>query len=101
MTVITMSRNELTRLRVLIVPRLAASPRHAAGGRSATCSKSAEPDPVATVANRHRTNSTALSLGSDSLQPTRRRKGWPYGPPPPAAAGLTAPRPPQPVPPSH
>ena len=43
------------------VPKLAASPRHAARGRSATCSKSAEPDPAAAMASRHRTSSTALS----------------------------------------
>ena len=71
----------------------------AAGGRSTTCSKSAEAEPVATFACWHRIGSTALYLGSDSLRRTRRRKAWPYGPPPPAAAGLTAPRPPQPVPP--
>jgi hypothetical protein len=34
-----------------------------------------------------------LSVGSDSLRRARRRKAWPCGPPPPAAAGLTAPSP--------
>jgi hypothetical protein len=62
-------------------------------------SKSAEPDSVATRARRHRTCPTALSLGSDSPRRTGRRKALPCGPPPPAAAGLTAPRRPQPVPP--
>jgi hypothetical protein len=82
------------------VQKLAASPHRAARGRSATCLKSAEPDPLATLASRHRTGLTTLSVGSDSLWRARRRKAWPCGPPPPAAAGLTAPRPPQPVPPS-
>jgi hypothetical protein len=52
------------------------------------------------LTSRHCASSTAFSLDSDSLQRTKRRKAWPYGPPPPAAAGLTAPRPPQSVPPS-
>jgi len=34
--------------------KLAASPHRAARGRSATCLKSAEPDPFATLASRHR-----------------------------------------------
>src|SRR5271168_4336932 len=74
--------------------------RRAVRGKSTTCSKSAEAGPLATLAGRHRTGSTALSVGSDSPRRARRRKAWPCGPPPPAAAGLTAPRPPQSVPPS-
>jgi hypothetical protein len=42
--------------------------RRAVRGRSTTCSKSAEASPLATLAGRHRTGSTALSVGSDSLR---------------------------------
>ena len=46
------------------------------------------------------TGSTALSLGSDCLRRRRCRSAWPRKPPPPAATGLTGPRPAQSVPPS-
>jgi len=81
--------------------KLAASLRHAARGRSAICSKSAEtrPERHIRMAARHRLDGIVSQFrfsagGQDAVKP------GPAGPPPPAAAGLTAPRPPQPVPPS-
>ena len=77
------------------VQRPAVSLPLAARDRSATCLKSAEAGcgrHIGSPPQRHCLSVPILRDGQDAVKPGLR-------PPPPAAAGLTAPRPPQPVPP--